>query len=661
MNEFTKHKHVFQPIKVGKLTLKNRIMSPPMMSCLATPKGEVTTDIIAFARTMAKTGAGLVVMGESSIDLDRSLDHVATLNLGTDLVVPGLTHIVEEIHRYGAKASIELAHGGALAFELLLEGRKRIGPSPLPDYIHPVYKGFEVEVMDKAMMQKVIQHYLDAVRRCVRAGFDMVMIHAAHGWLLSQFLSPSFNQRTDEYGGSLENRMRFPLEVLKAIHETYGNQITIDLRVSGSARLPGGVPDFEIDELILFLKEAQKYIDIVNFSAGFIPVLPSLVYMIQPYFLPHMTNVEFAVKAKKELNIPVTAVGSIVTVDQAEELISQGKVDMVGMGRAGLADTQAFVKALRGQDDKIRPCMRCVYCGGRAEPPYFRAVRCAVNPLVGREMQYPFVPVANIKKKVMIIGGGPAGMQAAQTCIERGHEVVLYEKTDTLGGLLFTASSLPFKYDMRRYTEWMVKETMECGAKIVLNTEATPEIIKNENPDIVMVAIGSVPATPPIPGINGKNVVWAGDVDAGKVKTGKKVVIAGAGLTGAECGIALAKEGKNVTLVDMLSENDFVKDAAGMARMAIIGLYSELEIQVLFDSKITEITENGIKYLNKDSKMCEIEGDTIVNALGMKVEKEKVEALEAVVPETYVIGDCLGNSMNIINAILNGFTCAVEI
>ncbi|MBP2642228.1 MAG: FAD-dependent oxidoreductase [Firmicutes bacterium] len=661
MSDFNRYKHVFQPIKIGNVTVKNRIMSPPMLSALATPDGKVTHEVIAFAGAMARTGAGLVTIGDSCIDSDRSLEHVSALILGDDTIIPGLTHIVEEIHRYGAKASIELNHGGALAFRPLLKDKPSIGPSPLPDYIHPVYKEYRVEVMDKAMIEQVINNYVTAVGRCVKAGFDVVMIHAAHGWLLGQFLSPSFNQRTDEYGGSLENRMRFPLEILKAIRRAHGNKIAIDLRVSGSPRVPDTFKEMEIDELLEFLKVAQSYIDIVNFSGGFIPYLPSLEYMIQPYFLPHKVNACFAEKAKTVLKIPVTALGSIMTVDEADKLIAEGKADMVGMGRAGLSDSYTFVKAYRGQEDKIRPCMRCVYCGGRAEPPYFRAIRCAVNPRVGREMEYSYISKANCKKKVMIIGGGPAGMQAAQTAIERGHEVVLYEKTDQLGGMLHTASSLPFKYDMKRYNEWMIKETAASGAKIIYNTEVTPELIKKEHPDAVMVAIGSIPTTPPIPGITGKNVVWAGDVDAAKAKTGTKVIIAGAGLTGAECAIGLAQDGKEVTVIDMISPEEFTKDAAALCRLSIQKLFTQLNIKTIFESTITEITENGVKYTDKQTNQHELTADTVVNALGMSIQREKVQALLSEIPETYLIGDCNDGPKNIINAIESAFTFSLEI
>jgi 2,4-dienoyl-CoA reductase-like NADH-dependent reductase (Old Yellow Enzyme family)/thioredoxin reductase len=663
MNRQTRHRYVFQPIKIGNVILKNRIMSPPMMSGCATFDGTITPELIAFTRGVAKSGPGLVVIGDTSIDRDRSFDHLHGTNIGSDFDVPRYRLLVEEIRRYGAKASIEINHPGAFAYPPLLGGKPALSPSPLPAYMHPDFKGNPIKVMDKDDIKQVIQNFVDAVGRCITAGFDMVMIHGAHGWLLGQFMSPSFNQRTDEYGGSLENRIRFPLELIKAIRETHGDKIGIDMRVSGSSRVPKEITggEMEIDDMIIFLKEAQKYVDSVNFSAGFAPFPLSLEYMIPSYFHPHMLNAEFAAKAKKVLDIPVSAVGSFVTVDQADAFIAEGKCDVVGMGRAGLADGYTFVKAAQGRDDEIRPCLRCSLCADRMAPPYFRPIRCAVNPLIGRELEYPSIPVVKVKKKVMIIGGGPAGMAAAQLCIQRGHEVVLYEKADKLGGMLHIASALPFKYDMRRYTEWMVRTTMNCGAKIVLNTEATPEIIKNENPDVLLVAIGSVPAKPSIPGIDDKNVLWAGDVDSGRVKTGQKVIVAGAGLTGAECALALGEEGKNVTLVDMIPPEDFLKDASGMVKLALMARYHALNIPVMFNSVITEMTENGLKYKDKVNVGHELTGDTIVNALGMCVDQKKLENILSVVSESYEIGDCSGKSMNIMSAVLDGFSYGMEI
>jgi pyruvate/2-oxoglutarate dehydrogenase complex dihydrolipoamide dehydrogenase (E3) component len=261
----------------------------------------------------------------------------------------------------------------------------------------------------------------------------------------------------------------------------------------------------------------------------------------------------------------------------------------------------------------------------------------------------------------MIIGGGLAGMQAAQTAVGRGHDVTLYEKSDRLGGMIHMAASLPDKYDMRRYAEWIVRQTMICGAMIVLNTEVTPDMIAKENPAAVLVAIGSIPAMPPIPGLDKEIVVWAGDVDTGKAKTGQRVIIAGAGMTGAECAIPLAREGKDVTLVDMIPKEEFARDATGQVRVSLVRLYRELGIKTIFNARIVEIMGKGVKYTDKESNIKELEADTVINALGVRVEEDKVRGLSNVVPITYQIGDCGNGRKNIVNAIDTGFVYALEI
>lgn len=665
MNKLSKYPHVFQPIRIGNVTLKNRIVTNPMMSGLTTYDGEVTAEFVAYCSSLAKTGTALVTIGDTAVDADRARDHGTSICMGDDSAVPGLVLATEGIHRYGALASIELNHGGALAHGGQMGGRKPIGPSPYPVSApfppHANGKPPEIEPMDKDMIRRVIDNYVAAVGRCVRAGFDMVMIHSGHGWLLGQFLSPVFNRRTDEYGGSSENRMRFPLEIYRAIRETYGNKIAIDIRISGSTRIAGDNDELKTEELLAFAKAAQNYVDSVNVSAFWAPYFETTEYMCQSYYLPHLVNAMYAEMAKKILDIPVAATGSIVTVAEAEELIASGKADLAGMGRGTLVDECQFIKAFRGQEEKIRPCIRCAYCTGRLEPPDSLQIRCAVNPIRGRELQYESIPRANRPVKLMIIGGGLAGMQAAQTAVDRGHDVVLYERSDRLGGMMHTAASLPDKYDMRRYTDWMVRQTMTCGARIVLNTEVTPEIIAKEDPDAVLVATGSVPAMPPIPGLDKETIVWAGNVDTGKVKTGKRVVIAGAGMSGAECAIPLAREGKEVTLVDQISREEFAKDATGQVRVSLKRLYRELGIKTIFNARIVEITYKGVKYMDKESNIRELEADTVINALGVKVDEDKVRELSSVVPVTYQIGDCGNGPKNIVNAIDTGFVYALEI
>jgi 2,4-dienoyl-CoA reductase-like NADH-dependent reductase (Old Yellow Enzyme family)/thioredoxin reductase len=665
LDKFCRYPNVFQAIKVGNVTLKNRIVTNPMMSGLTTYKGEITAEFIAYCSSLAKTGTALVTIGDTAIDSDRARDHGTSICMGDDSIIPGLVLVTEGIHRYGALASIELNHGGALAHGSLMGGRKPIGPSTYPRNApfppHANGKPPEIEPMDKDMIHCVIDNYVSAVGRCIRSGFDMVMIHSGHGWLLGQFLSPVFNQRTDEYGGSPENRMRFPLEIYKAIRETYGNKIAIDIRISGNTRIPGENDELKTEELLAFAKAAQRYVDSVNVSAFWAPYFESSEYMCPSYYLPHKVNAIYAEMAKKILDIPVTATGSIVTVAEAEDIISNGKADLVGMGRGALVDKGHFIKAYRGEEEKIRPCIRCAYCTGRLEPPKFLPIRCAINPIRGRELQYESIPKANKPKKVMIIGGGPAGMQAAQTAVERGHDVTLYEKGDRLGGMIHTAVSLPDKYDMARYADWIVKQTMTCGARIVLNVNVTPKLIAKGNPDAVLIAIGAIPAMPPIPGIDKHIVVWAGDVYTGKVKTGHKIIIAGAGMTGAECAIPLAREGKDVTLIDMIPKEEFTKDAAGQVRLSIARLYSELGIKTIFNAQVIEITDKGIKYMDKGSNIMEMWADTVINAMGVKVDEDKVQELSDVASVTYQIGDCGNGPKNIVNAIDTGFAYALEI
>jgi NADPH-dependent 2,4-dienoyl-CoA reductase/sulfur reductase-like enzyme len=282
-----------------------------------------------------------------------------------------------------------------------------------------------------------------------------------------------------------------------------------------------------------------------------------------------------------------------------------------------------------------------------------------VNPTCGRETEFPRVTPALSKKKVMIAGGGPSGMQCAQTAAARGHDVTLYERAPRLGGALHTASALPDKYDMRRYTGWMVRQSEKCGAKIVLNTEVTPELVRKEKPDSLIIAIGSSPADPPIPGI--ENAALVNDIDAGIVRTGDKAVILGAGFSGSECAIALLREGKDVTLIDMISRETYEAFSMGsQVWLSVQRILRELGAKFIFDAKIMGISASGVKYATADGEGF-AECDTVISALGLKPEQEKIDALLLACPESYTIGDCLGMDMTIDNAVFTGFAYAMDI
>lgn len=653
-----KYPHVFDPIQLGPMYLKNRIVGNPMMTGLSTTQGKVTPEMVAHIGARAKTGAALIIIGDSAIDYDYAVTHYTPLDLGDEENLAGLILLAEECHRWGGKLGAELQHGGAMSYEKIIKKGTRISPWPSPGGNFRNHK--DAIVMDRKIMDEVKASYVAAADRLMRAGFDEVLTHCGHGWLMFQFLNGRMNTRTDEYGGSLENRMRYPLEILKAIKDAVGHKMSCDMRVSvGGPASPHTETD--LVEMIEFIRAAAPYVNSANISVSTAEKFETSEWMCQSYYLPHLVNTTWCERTKAAgVPIPVMATGSIVTTAEAEDIIASGKADMVGMGRGTLVDDRHIVKDFHGQEEQVRPCLRCAHCTDRLF--HFNAIRCAVNPTCGRETEYPRVTPALKKKKVMIVGGGPAGMECAQICVQRGHEVVLYEKSERLGGMLHTAAALPDKYDMRRYTDWLIRQTESCGARIVKGIEVTTEIVKREAPDALLVAIGSEPAYPPIPGLKGTNVKLVGDIDTGAAVTGKRVVILGAGFSGSECAIPLLREGKEVAMIDMIPRIAYdMNNMGSQVWLSIQRLHRELGAKFIFDAKIQEITNEGVRYTNKDGAEDFLACDTVVNALGLRVDRDKVDELLLTVPESYAIGDCLASDMTIDNAIFTGFCYALEI
>lgn len=623
--------HVFEPIKAGRLVLKNRIQFSPLVCNMVTCNGEVTQDFIDFIDMQASTGAGLVTIGATPVDLETGIDYASELDVTNDNKICGLIRLAEAAHIHGAKLSIELMHAGRGADPDLLKKREAISSSvfPLPD--RPRF----VKEMDQEDIDHIIFQYTDVAKRLKKCQFDMVMIHAAHGNLLAQFLSPLTNTRHDNYGGCFENRCRLPLEVLAAVRDAVGDDMAIEMRVSGDEIVEGGM---RIEEVIEFIKKAQKYIDLVHISAGLIIDQAAQFNTMPPYYKPHCINVKYAkaVKECSDINIPVTTVGGIVTLDMAEKILAEGSADVVAMARALLADPEMLKKCYRGEPEKVRPCLRCWGCA----ETYGSHIRCAVNPALGRPGDYKCVMPAFKKKKVVVIGGGPAGMTAVRTLRERGHEVVLFEKRDRLGGMMNDISGLPFKEDMRRHLKWAVDITMQCGADIRLNTEADPKNILNEKPDALFVAVGAVPAIPPIPGIENEFVYDVLEVDNHQVQTGQRVVVCGGGVSGMECALALAIEGKKVTVVDMIPETEFAKGLSGITRSMLFYLLEQEKVELLGDRKVLAITKEGVETEDREWRHYILPADTVVTAFGCGIDQNLVDRLSALVPETYIVGDC---------------------
>lgn len=644
-----KYPHVFQPLKVGPVTLKNRIQFSPMVCCLSNPAGEVTNEYLEFLGMQARTGAGLVTIGATSVDEETGQDFYGELNITRDSSLAGLKAIADEVHRYGAKISIEMCHAGRGAEPSLLRKPYAIAPTAIPtDHGCPYIKE-----MDQHDIDHVIEEYVDCALRLQKAGFDMVMIHAAHGNLLGQFMSPYSNHRSDIYGGSFENRARFPMQVIRAVREAVGPSLALEMRISGDEVIEGGM---KIDEVIHFIKIAEPYIDLVHVSKGLIVEASYAYYTIPPYYHPYCHNVYLAEEVKKAVNIPVTTVGSIKNLDQAESIIAEGKADVVAMARQLMADPDTIKKAMCDKPEDVRPCLRCLDgCAKNVAAGY--AVRCSVNPSVGRETKYAEIRPALTKKKVMVVGGGAAGMMAAQILAKRGHDVTIYERSSSLGGQLAEICNLPFKNDLKEYLAWDIRTTEKCGAKIVLNTAVTPEIVETENPDALFIASGASPFVPPIPGI--ENAVSVLDVDNGRVSAGENIVVCGGGLSGLECALALAMDGKKVTVVDMLPVEAF---GAGQMIFPHIMLMKELQkynVTLIGNSKVEAITKDSVCIIDKNWNRSELKTDTIVAAFGMKSNMKPVQELSGIIAETYIIGDC-DKVSSIHNANTSAFNYAVE-
>lgn len=646
-----RYPHVFQPLTIRGVTLKNRLEYAPTVVLKCSPEGEVTQEMLDYVAWQAKTGVGYLTIGNTPVVHTDSSAWVCELNVTQDRCIHGLEMMARTARENGAEMSVELAHAGRGSNST--PGNPALAPSDVPLNGGPL--GY-IKPMNEEDMAFVRQQFVDCAVRCQKAGLKIIMIHCAHNNLLAQFLSPASNHRTDAYGGSLENRMRFPLSVLKAVREAVPNMV-IECRCSAQEDTPDGL---QLEESLTFMERAQAYVDIIHVSRGNIFFNYGSTYTIPTYFKGRQLNVAFAAEAKKRLHVPVAVVGNITSLQEAEDIIGSGKADIVVMAKSYMADENLIHKSIRGHAEEVRPCTRCDWCGNANN--FGTSMRCAINPLLGRDIDLSKLVEPGQEKHVMVIGGGPGGMMAAQTLRAMGHRVSLYEKSHRLGGLLNDATVASFKEYMRLYLQWDIRQTMQCGAEIHLDTEVTPELVEQVNPDAVIVASGSTYVYPNIPGIEMDKVKTVSDVENHRVPVGENVVVCGGGIVGLECAVMLGMEGKKVTVIDQIPLEKF---ADGMPVFNHIELNYQLEkygVTLVGGQKITSFGENGVETVDASGEKQAFAGDTYVLALGVKPDNRLAQQLLSAYAEgVYVVGDCVSTGRLLADANQEAFHAAIRI
>ncbi len=643
--------HLCKPIRIGRLTFRNRMCSAPMGATDITADGSPGPRTLGFYEARAKGGAACVTVSELVVHPDTDGSQMLHLSLANPGQLGAFAYVADAIKRHGAVASIELSHSGQYAGTYMVDKKSKgelcqWGPS---DGVRP--DGIPVKALTHEQIDDIVAAYADAAALAKRAGFQMCMVHAGHGWLINQFLSPWFNKRDDEYGGPLENRVRLARRVLEAVREACGPDFPIELRMSGSELFDGG---YDVEEGVRIAQALEDCVDLLHVSAGsyqfgFSVTHPSM-------FREHGCNVHLAAEIKKHVSVPVACVGGLSDPEQMEAIVAGGDADICVMARGLLADPELPNKVMANRADEVVHCLRCFVC--MAERPVTQTRRCAVNPRIGREFEGLEVVPAAASKRVLVAGGGIAGVVAAHVAARRGHDVTLCEATGHLGGILRTEQALPFKLDMYRLGETYETLCRKAGVHIILNQPVDAALCEAFKPDALVVAVGSEPNELPIPVEEGARVVSIDELYLDGVEPGVEVAVIGGGLTGCECALQLARTGHAVHLVEMRDE--LAPDANIRHRPILLAELDGEDIDMLCGAAAQAVAPEGVRVRTAAGEERTIPCTTVVCAVGQRSRTELADSLRDGAPFVRIVGDAL-RPANITLAVYEAFHAALDV
>jgi 2,4-dienoyl-CoA reductase-like NADH-dependent reductase (Old Yellow Enzyme family)/thioredoxin reductase len=620
---------LFEQVQVGPLTLKNRLILPGMERGYATPLGEVTQRYVDYIEARARGGVGLIVVESTYVEPSGKV-RLAQLGVHDNSLIPGLRRLADVCHAHGVKIGTQITHAGRQTSSQFT-GKQPIAPSSIS--CSRVPSSEPVREMAVAEIEAYVRKFAEAAKRLQDAGFDLIEVHGAHGYLINQFVSPYTNKRNDAYGGTAEKRMRFPLEIVAAVRAAVGEGLAISYRLSAHEFVEGGLVPEDLVPLVKALERAG--VDIVGVSAG---NYDSVVWTTPGPDCPPGYYAELAKPIKAALKIPVYVAGRINTPELAERLIREGKTDLVAMARVLHADPEMPNKARQGKVEEIRRCVYCMHCSDLLSSN--QLVSCLVNPAAGRERTFQRVGSASAPKRVVVAGGGPAGLAAARSLASKGHKVILFEKEAKMGGQIPYAASAPHKEEFIEVVSYLIRQVDKLGVEVRMGKTATVEAVMALNPDVAVIATGARPNYPPIQGIDPTSVRTALEVLGGKASIPGKALVMGGGMTGCETAEYLANRGSEVVLVEMTDA--LARDAGSRSSYPIKKRVSEHQhIQIHLLTIVTEVGDDYAVLQQGGVSMRVEELGLIVVSTGMLADRTLADALIAAgfKGQLHVIGD----------------------